>query len=135
MYGVSVRCIRMRMTGAPLAIGMMPSHPGAIVREEILAPLNLNVAKAAEALGVRRATLLNEKAALPAEMALRIEKAFGAGMETMLRIQTNWDIAVTRRREGEFAVPRYEPGQLTPRWKAQKRPIAECAERSARSRW
>lgn len=47
--------------------GMMPSHPGAIVREEILAPLNLNVTQAAKALGVRRATLadlLNEKAAL-----------------------------------------------------------------------
>jgi hypothetical protein len=59
------------MTDAPHTIGMMPSHPGAILREEILAPLKLNVTKAAKALGVRRATLsdlLNEKAALSPEM-------------------------------------------------------------------
>jgi addiction module HigA family antidote len=97
--------------------GMMPSHPGAIVREEILAPLNLNVTQAAKALGVRRATLsdlLNEKAALSPEMALRIEKAFGVSMEMMLRIQTDWDIAATRRREGDVKVPRYQPEHPTP---------------------
>ncbi len=63
------------MTDAPLSIGMMPSHPGAIVREEILAPLGLNVTKAAKALGVRRATLsdlLNEKAALSPSRAVFI---------------------------------------------------------------
>ena len=83
-------------------VGMTPSHPGAIVREEILAPLGLNVTKAAKALGVRRATLsdlLNEKAALSPEMAFRIEKAFGVSMEMLLRIQVAWDIAATRRRE------------------------------------
>ncbi len=105
------------MTEAPLTIGMMPSHPGAIVREEILAPLHLNVTKAAKALGVRRATLsdlVNEKAALSPEMALRIEKAFGVSMDMMLRIQTDWDIAITRQREQEFIVPRYEPEQPAP---------------------
>ena len=50
--------------------------------------------------------LLNEKAALSLEMALRIEKAFGVSMEMMLRIQTDWDIAATRRREQDFIVPR-----------------------------
>ncbi len=105
------------MTATPPAIGMMASHPGAIVREEILAPLNLNVTKAARALGVRRATLsglLNGKAALSPEMALRIEKAFGVSMEMMLRIQIDWDIAATRQREQESVVPRYDPGQLAP---------------------
>jgi antitoxin HigA-1 len=103
------------MTDTPLAIGMMPSHPGAIVREEILASLNLNVTGAAKALGVRRATLsdlVNEKAALSPEMALRIEKVFGVSMEMMLRIQTDWDIATIRLREQDFVLPRYEPGQL-----------------------
>lgn len=102
------------MTETPITIGIMPSHPGAIVREEILAPLNLNVTKAAKALGVRRATLsdlLNEKAALSPEMALRIEKAFGVSMEMMLRIQTDWDIAATRHREQEVHVSRYQPEQ------------------------
>jgi antitoxin HigA-1 len=105
------------MTDTPLAIGMMPSHPGAIVREEILATLHLNVTKAAKVLGVRRATLsdlVNENAALSPEMALRIEKAFGVSMEMMLRIQTDWDIAATRQREQEVIVSRYDPGQLTP---------------------
>ena len=102
------------MTDEPITIGMMPSHPGAIVREEILAPLNLSVTKAAKALGVRRATLsdlLNEKAALSPEMALRIEKAFGVSMEMMLRIQTDWDIANTRHREQDVHVSRYQPEQ------------------------
>ena len=96
--------------------GMMPSHPGAIVREEILAPLNLTITQAANALGVRRATLsdlLNEKSALSPEMALRIEKAFGVSMEMMLRIQTDWDIATTRRRASEFNVLPYQDQQPT----------------------
>ena len=90
---------------------MTPSHPGAIVREEILAALNLNVTRAAKALGVRRATLsdlVNEKAALSPEMALRIEKAFGVSMDMLLRIQTAWDIATTRQREQDFNVPRFQ---------------------------
>ena len=104
------------MTDAPLSIEMMPSHPGAIVREEILAPLALNVSKAAKVLGVRRATLsdlLNEKAALSPEMALRLEKAFGVSMEMMLQIQTAWDIATTRRRQDEFNVARFDPDHAT----------------------
>ncbi len=102
------------MTDTPLTIGMIPSHPGAIVREEILGPLNLNVTGAAKALGVRRATLsdlVNEKASVSPEMALRIEKVFGVSMEMMLRIQTDWDIAAIRRREKEFSLVRYDPGQ------------------------
>jgi len=68
----------------------------------------------AKALGVRRATLsdlLNEKAALSPEMALRIEKAFGVSMDMMLRIQTAWDIATARQREHDLNVPRYQPEQ------------------------
>lgn len=100
------------MTEAPLSTGMMPSHPAAIIREDILAPLNLNVTKAAKALGVRRATLsdlLNDKAALSPEMALRIELAFGVSMEMMLRIQTAWDIATTRQHEHDLHVSKYRP--------------------------
>jgi antitoxin HigA-1 len=104
------------MTAAPQTTDMMPSHPGAILREEILAPLKLNVTKAAKALGIRRATLsdlLNEKAALSPEMALRIEKAFGVSMEMMLRIQTAWDIAAIRKRHDDFNVARFEPEHAT----------------------
>ena len=69
---------------------MKPPHPGSFIRDEILNQLNLSVARAAELLGVRRAThsdLVNEKAALPPEMALRIEKAIGVSMDTQLRMQ------------------------------------------------
>ena len=61
-------------------IGMRLPHVGAFIREEILDELDLSVSKAAEILNVRRATLsdlVNEKAKLSPEMALRIEKAFG----------------------------------------------------------
>ena len=42
-------------------------------------------------------------------MALRIEKAFGVRMETLMRMQASYDIARTRRREGEVTVERYRP--------------------------
>ena len=99
------------MTKDRIDIGMTPSHPGEFIREEVLAPLELSIAKAAEVLGVRRATLsdlVNEKAALSPEMALRIEKAFGLDMDTMLRMQAWHDAKVMRERAGEINVERYE---------------------------
>jgi addiction module HigA family antidote len=93
-------------------IGMKPPHPGSFIREEILDELSLSVAKAAEVLGVRRATLsdlVNEKAALSPEMALRIEKAFGVSMDTLLRMQAWHDSHTMRERAGEIDVKRYEP--------------------------
>ena len=93
-------------------IGMKPPHPGSFIRAEILDELNLSVAKAAGILGVRRATLsdlVNEKAALSPEMALRIEKAFGVSMDTLLRMQAWHDSHAMREREDEVDVKRYEP--------------------------
>lgn len=93
-------------------IGMRPSHPGEFIRDEILAELNLSVAKAAEILGVRRATLsdlVNKNASLSPEMALRIEKAFGVSMDTMLRMQAWHDSHSMRQRAGEIDVKRFTP--------------------------
>ncbi len=98
------------MSDAPVKIGMTPCHPGEFIREEILKELGLSVSKAAKVLGVRRATLsdlLNGKAALSAEMALRVEKAFGVDMETLLRMQAWYDTHAMRRRAGEIKVKRY----------------------------
>jgi len=95
-----------------IEVGMKPSHPGEFIREEVLRPLDLSVTKAAEILGVRRATLsdlVNEKAGLSPEMALRIEKAFGLDMDTMLRMQAWHDTVAMRARAGEIQVQRYEP--------------------------
>ena len=100
------------MAGKPAKIGMRPPHPGRFIREEILDELGLSVARAAEVLGVRRATLsdlVNGHAALSPEMALRIEKAFGVSMDTLLRMQAWYDGYTMRQRAGEIDVKRYEP--------------------------
>ena len=69
---------------------MTPPHPGDFVRIEVVEELGLNITKAAQILGVRRATLsalLNGHASISAEMALRVEKAFGISMDMLLRMQ------------------------------------------------
>lgn len=91
-------------------VNMTPSHPGDFIRTEILEELGLSVTKAAEILGVRRATLsdlVNGHAVLSPEMALRIEKAFGAPMDLLLRMQAWYDATQMRAREGEINVRRY----------------------------
>jgi addiction module HigA family antidote len=87
-----------------------PAHPGQFIRMEVLEPLGLSVTKAAEVLGVTRpalSALLNGRAALSPDMALRIEKAFGPKMDTLLRMQTAYAIAAARDREGAIKVKRY----------------------------
>jgi antitoxin HigA-1 len=84
-----------------------PAHPGGFIKHEIIEPLGLSVTAAAEVLGVTRATLstlFNERARLSPEMALRVEKAFGVSMDTLMRMQNSYDIAQTRKREGEIKV-------------------------------
>jgi addiction module HigA family antidote len=87
-----------------------PPHPGAFVQDEILEPLELSITRAAQLLGVRRATLsdlVNEKASMSGEMALRIEKAFGVSMDLLLRLQAGYDAAQARLRASEIDVKRY----------------------------
>ncbi len=87
-----------------------PAHPGGFVRSEIIEPHGLSVTDAARVLGVTRAALsalLNERAQLSAEMALRIEQAFGVSMDTLMRMQTSFTIAETRKRASEIRVAPY----------------------------
>jgi len=87
-----------------------PAHPGGFVKSEIVEALELSVTDAARALGVTRpalSALLNERAALSSEMALRIEKAFGVSMDTLMRMQNSYDIAQARRRAGKIKVVRF----------------------------
>jgi antitoxin HigA-1 len=94
-----------------------PAHPGGFVKTEIIEPLELSVTEAAQVLGVNRATLsnfLNEHADLSADMAIRIDKAFGVSMETLMRMQNSYEIAQARKREGEIKVARYKPKPGTP---------------------
>ncbi len=87
-----------------------PAHPGQFVRMEVIEPLELSVTRAAQVLGVTRpalSALLNGRAALSSEMALRIEKAFGLKMDTLLRMQVSYEIAQARGRAGQIRVKRY----------------------------
>jgi addiction module HigA family antidote len=90
---------------------MSPVHPGSFIRTEVIEPLGLSVTEAARVLHVSRVTLsslLNTRAALSGDMALRIEKAFGPDMDTLLRMQSSYDIAQTRKRAGKIRVRRYQ---------------------------
>jgi antitoxin HigA-1 len=84
-----------------------PAHPGGFVKTEIIEPLGLSVTAAAQVLGVTRPALsglLNERVSLSPEMALRIEKAFGVLMDTLMRMQNAYDIAQARGRAGDIKV-------------------------------
>ena len=92
-----------------------PPHPGDFIRTEIIAPRGLSVTAAAQALRVSRpalSSLVNSKAGLSGDMALRIEKAFGVKMDTLMRMQASYDIARTRKRYREMRVRRFEPAAV-----------------------
>jgi addiction module HigA family antidote len=93
-----------------ITVRMTPTPPGEFLREEVLAPLGLNVTAAAQALDVGRVTLsrvLNGHAALSPEMALRIEKAFGVDMEMLLGMQMRHDIHAIQAKAASIKVARY----------------------------
>ena len=87
-----------------------PAHPGGFRETEIIEPLGLSVTDAARALGVTRpalSALMNERASLSPEMALRIEKAFGVSMDTLMRECRTATISLQARRQaGEIKVAR-----------------------------
>ena len=89
-----------------------PSHPGGLIRREVIEPLGLSVTAAARALGVTRpalSNLLNGRASLSSEMAIRIEKAFGLRMEHLMRIQLAYDLARAQTTADRIDVQPYQP--------------------------
>lgn len=91
---------------------MRPSHPGQFIRTEVIEPLGLSVTGAAKVIGVARpalSALLNGRAALSPEMALRIKKAFRQKMDMLLRMQTSFEIYEARKRGRAIKVKRYVP--------------------------
>src|SRR5688572_23605313 len=102
------------MNENPIKLGMRPPHPGSFIREEVLDQLELSIVKAAEVLGVRRATLsdfLNGKSTFSPEMALRIEKACCIEMEMLLRMQAWYDTVQMRDRANDLTIARYTPDE------------------------
>ncbi|MFQ5928608.1 MAG: HigA family addiction module antitoxin, partial [Acidobacteriota bacterium] len=91
-----------------------PMHPGQYIKEQVL-PAGLSVKGTAELLGVGRpalSNLLNEKAALSPEMALRLEKTFRVGQEKLLQVQAQFDQYEMRARERDIPVRAYVPSFL-----------------------
>ena len=86
-----------------------PPHPGNIVRCDCIEPLGLTITEAAKVLGVTRQALnnlVNGKAGISPEMAVRLAKAFGSTAETWLRMQVHYDLAQVR--EDQIEVKRYK---------------------------
>lgn len=88
-----------------------PVHPGRLIRQDCLEPLKLSVTAGAKVLGVTRQALnnvVNEKAGISPEMAIRLSKAFGSTAETWLAMQAAFDLATARKHEKKIKVKRYE---------------------------
>src|SRR5216684_692486 len=89
-----------------------PPHPGLSVRLNCLEPFGLSVSEGAKALGVSRTTLsrlINGRAGVSPDMAIRLAKAFGATPDVWIRMQAAYDLAQARQREGDIKVQRYSP--------------------------
>ena len=87
-----------------------PPHPGGIVRRQCLDPMGLTVTRAARGLGVTRqalSELINERAGISVEMAIRLSKAFGSTPETWLGMQMAYELWHARDRVEEIAVERF----------------------------
>ncbi len=99
------------MAKQKIKIGMKPPHPGQFVRSEILDELGLSIAEAARILNVRAATLsdlVNEKAKLSPEMAMRIELAFRIKADMLLQMQAWYDSVAIREKAGDLKVQPYQ---------------------------
>ena len=89
-----------------------PPHPGKIIKTLCLEPLGVSVTQAAEALGVSRKTLsaiLNGRASVSPEMAVRLSIAFGTSSESWLNQQTQYDLWHAERRRKQLRVTKLVP--------------------------
>ncbi len=87
-----------------------PPHPGGIVKRQCLEPLGLTVTKAAAGLGVTRQALsavVNERAGISIDMAMRLSKAFGSTPETWLRMQLAYDLWHAKEQVEDMAVENF----------------------------
>ncbi|MDQ3249529.1 MAG: HigA family addiction module antitoxin [Chloroflexota bacterium] len=91
-----------------------PTHPGIIIKHDCLEALGLSVTDGAKALGVTRPTLsrlINEKAGVSLDMAIRLSKAFGSTPEFWLKLQLNYDLVQAKNRADTIKVERYQPSE------------------------
>jgi addiction module HigA family antidote len=84
-----------------------PPHPGEILKELCIEPLGISITRAAQALGVSRKTLsaiVNGRAGISPEMAIRLSIAFDTTAESWLNQQTQYDLWLARQKQREFTV-------------------------------
>ena len=93
-----------------------PCHPGEVLKEVCLESLGLSITRAAKGLGVTRQALsdiVNCKAGISVDMALRLSKAFGSTPETWLGMQTAYDLWQARHRPETIVVERFWEPSVT----------------------
>lgn len=84
-----------------------PPHPGAVIKELCIEPLGLTVTETAKALGVSRKTLssiINEKAGISPEMAIRLSIAFDTTAESWMNQQAQYDLWQAEQHRDELHV-------------------------------
>jgi addiction module HigA family antidote len=87
-----------------------PAHPGEVIRDLCIEPLGLSVTAAAKGLGVTRkalSELLTGHSGVSANMAIRLEKAFGSTAETWLRMQLQYDLWHAEQRADKIKVTKF----------------------------
>ncbi len=88
-----------------------PPHPGEVIRRQCLEPLGLSVTAAAEGLGVSRNTLsmlINGRAGISPDMAIRLSKGFGGSPESWLRQQMQYELWHAEQRAGAIRVAKFK---------------------------
>jgi len=89
-----------------------PPHPGEIIREDCLRPLDLTITEAAEGLGINRKNLsriLNGHAGVSPDMAVRLANAFGSTPEMWLKLQMAYDLVQARAKDENNRVRQFAP--------------------------
>ena len=87
-----------------MAKKLKPMHPGEVLREEFLAPLNMSAGALARACGLPRTRLeriASEQTGITADTALRLAKALGTTAQLWLNLQNDYDIQIAKRDLGE----------------------------------
>lgn len=94
-----------------------PAHPGSFIKSEIIEAHDLTVTDGAKVLGVERqalSELLDCRTSLRADMAIRLQKAFGVSMDTLLRMQHNHELAQAHQRVDTINVQPYQAAAPMP---------------------
>lgn len=87
-----------------MAQKLAPMHPGEVLREEFLAPLNLSPGRLAKICDVPRTRieqLANEETGITADTALRLSRALGTSPELWLNLQNDYDVQIVQRQIGK----------------------------------